>query len=402
MNLLCIIAFHTRGIKMLKPVPVKRSGKQEREVHVLLGLVEYYLKTGTPVGSDTLKVTGFDHLSSATIRNYFANLEQEGYLKQLHASGGRIPTEKAYKVYAENALDNVVTEESITEQLKKLKSLGSREIASYLQQAAELISQLTHTAVFMSAPRFDQDFILEAKLVNLDAHRCACLVLTNFGLVKTEILHSEFKLTAFSTKRMEQYFHWRLTGLDKPENLEKEEERLAQKFYNEVLVRYVVGYSHFIDEEIYRTGFSHLLHYREFDDIIALTSTLSLMEQMQSLRLLLRECVKIDRLKYWIGTDLLAYSNHSPECSVIAVPYHIHNQPVGAFGVLGPMRLPYRELFATLQLFSKMISEALTESVYKFKINYRQPKENAPFPLGEKQLLGQSGLILLEDKTEKI
>ncbi len=65
---------------------VKKSNKQEREHKVLLGLIEHFLQTGRPVGSNTLKDLGFDTLSSATIRNYFANLEQTGYLTQQHAS----------------------------------------------------------------------------------------------------------------------------------------------------------------------------------------------------------------------------------------------------------------------------------------------------------------------------
>ncbi len=85
---------------MRKSISLKRIGKQDRERKVLLGLVDYYIKTGKPVGSNTLKEVGFEELSSATIRNYFANLEEEGYLSQSHSSGGRIPTNLAYRTYA--------------------------------------------------------------------------------------------------------------------------------------------------------------------------------------------------------------------------------------------------------------------------------------------------------------
>ena len=77
---------------------IKRVGKQDRERKVLLGLVEYYIQTGKPVGSNALKEAGFGDLSSATIRNYFANLEEAGYLTQSHSSGGRIPTFLGYRI----------------------------------------------------------------------------------------------------------------------------------------------------------------------------------------------------------------------------------------------------------------------------------------------------------------
>ena len=94
-------------MKTLKPVTVKRVGKQDRERKVLLGLVEYYIQTGKPVGSNALKESGFGDLSSATIRNYFAHLEETGYLIQSHSSGGRIPTDLAYRIYAD---ENVLVE----------------------------------------------------------------------------------------------------------------------------------------------------------------------------------------------------------------------------------------------------------------------------------------------------
>src|SRR5947207_2890936 len=149
-------------MKHLKPVTLKRVKKSERERYVLLGLVELYLKTGQPIGSNTLKDAGFHDLSSATIRNYFANLEEAGYLKQQHISGGRVPTPLAYKLYADENLGKGIVNEKEEKQLKELRQ-ETREIAAYLQQAAERLSQLTGYAVFLSAPRFDHDFILDIK-----------------------------------------------------------------------------------------------------------------------------------------------------------------------------------------------------------------------------------------------
>ena len=81
----------------------RRASKQDRERDVLLGLVDLYIRHGKPVGSQTLQEEGFEHLSSATIRNYFAKLEMEGFLRQHHTSGGRSPTDKAFRLYAEEA-----------------------------------------------------------------------------------------------------------------------------------------------------------------------------------------------------------------------------------------------------------------------------------------------------------
>ena len=387
-------------MKPLKPVPIKRFGKNDRERKVLYGLIEYYLATGKPVGSNTLKEEGFGDLSSATIRNYFAHLEEEGYLKQQHSSGGRIPTDKAYKLYAADSIDSTEIDAKTKETLQALRQNERRDVAVYLQEAAEKLSLITNTAVFLSAPRFDHDFVLDIKLVSIDHHRCLCIVVTDFGLVQTELLHTEKKLSAFTLKRIEGYFHWRLTGHDKPENLEKDEEQLGLKLYNELMVRYIVGYSNFTNEEIYRTGFSRLLAYPDFNDVMTLANSLTLFENAHSIRLLVKECTKLEKLRFWIGDDLNPYSNANPNCSVISIPYYINQKAVGAVGILGPTRMPYKHYFGVLQAFSEYISEMLTKSLYKFKITFREPHENAVYlEKEEHHLIGRSRLMLLEDKT---
>jgi heat-inducible transcriptional repressor len=134
-------------LKSLKTLPIKRFGKHDRERKVLIGLVEYFLTTGKPVGSNSLKEEGFEDLSSATIRNYFANLEEAGYLKQQHSSGGRIPTNLAYKLYANEYLDSRDIDQNIQQHLEPLRWVETREIALYLQQAAEKLSQTLNTSV---------------------------------------------------------------------------------------------------------------------------------------------------------------------------------------------------------------------------------------------------------------
>lgn len=388
-------------MKGLKPA-IKKASKHERERKVLLGLVEYYIKTGKPVGSNTLKEMGFADLSSATIRNYFAHLEEEGLLQQQHSSGGRIPTDKAYRFYASENLDDSLSDKPTSaDPFGTLQSNETREITLFLQNAAERLSALSKTAVFLSAPYFEQDFITGIRLMALDATRCLCALITDFGEVRTEVLHIGQKLSAFTSKRLEDYFNWRLNGQNKPVNLTKEEDELAQKLYNELMVRYIVTYSQINNEEIYRTGFSTLLTYSEFHDPLSLSHSLSLFEHTQGMRLLLKECCKLNTLKFWIGDDLIAYSPHAiSNCAVLATPYCVNTQAVGAIGLLGPTRLPYRTLFALLRECADTINLSLTRNLYKFKINMRQPKQEV-FNLAQQEftLIGQTCRLLLEDKS---
>lgn len=378
-----------------------KLNKKEREKKVLIELINYHLRTGQPVGSNSLKDAACEEMSSATIRNYFAELENEGFLKQFHTSGGRIPTEKAYRLYAKEMADCTAIGELEVESLRALKEQETREITRYLQQAAETLSELTHCAVFLSAPRFDHDFVTDMRLISIDAQRLLCVIVTDFGVIQTELLPVDQKLSAFQIKKIEAYFHWRLTGCDQPEHLSEEEERLAVRLYSELMVRYIVGYSNFLEEDIYRTGFSKLLQYADFHDTTTLANSLALFEDAKSMRLLLKDSCAHASLKYWIGEDLSPFALYKQECAVLASPYCVNTQIVGAVGILGPMRMPYGELFALTRAFCASLSEALTRSIYKFKISFRQPEQGKPYlQKEEKHYIGQSRLMLIEDKRK--
>jgi heat-inducible transcriptional repressor len=380
----------------MKPLAPKKPAKDRREKLVLFGLIELFLQTGKPVGSNTLRENGFEAMSSATIRNYFSKLEEDGLLKQQHSSGGRIPTPAAYKLYAQTHRDKPLVDDKERQRLRRHLLKETREVATYLQQAAETISKITKCAVFLSSPRFDQDFILDVKLLAIDHHRCLVALITDFGLVHTEILRSEKKLSNFTLKRFESYFSWKMNGLDKPA-LDQEEEEIASRFYKEAMLRHIVSYTNFSTEDIYKTGFSELLTYPDFNEASALAHGLSLFENGSQLRNILHECCNGGSLSCWIGDDLYAFAPSASACSVVAVPYKINQSIAGALAVLGPTRIPYRHLFGILQVASDLITESLTRNLYKFKITFRQPK---PAPITfRSDLLNQTQCLLLEDKT---
>src|SRR5262249_12482132 len=153
-------------------------------------------------GSNTLKESGFKSLSSATIRNYFSDLEKEGYLHQQHVSGGRIPTEKAIRAYIQHFLSSNEVPKNFHEKAESLGAFDSKEIGHFLPKAVEVVSEILSLPVFMSSPRFDQDFLTEIKLIPIGFERLAALLITDFGIVKMELFPIDTKLNTFSIKRI--------------------------------------------------------------------------------------------------------------------------------------------------------------------------------------------------------
>jgi heat-inducible transcriptional repressor len=360
-----------------KNLPTKKLPKTDREQAVLLGLIELYLKTGKPIGSSTLQESGFESLSSATIRNYFSKMEEAGYLKQQHTSGGRIPTDKAFRLYADAMQNEGVVEKPQEEKLDAMLEISSKEPVALLHRLSDALSEMTQCAVFATTPRFDHDFIQDVKLIRLSKSQLLSVLITDFGLVRTETVYLDREIDPTFLHSVEEYFLWRLNKGEKPFFQDEKEAKIAQRIYNEVMVRHVVGYANFPEEDVLRTGLARLLAYPEFNDAAALAHSLSLLESDSQMRTLLRECAKREAMTSWIGNELAPFVPKDAECTVIAIPYRINQTVAGAIAILGPMRISYRNAFGLLQTFSEKLSRALTSSLYKYKVTFRQPTHSA-------------------------
>ena len=369
----------------------KRFTKEDKELKILLGLVELYIKTNSPIGSNSLKESGFDNMSSATIRNYFIELEKKGLLTQPHISGGRIPTPKAFKLYANHSLQNTKIDKQDDKLLQDQLKKECKQITEHLNSSLELLSSLTNLSVFQSSPRFDHDFVNNIKLLSLNKNKILCVIVTDFGLIKTEILYSKLDLDEKSLTLIEDFFLWRMNKKQKP-NIENQNlYKQAQHLYNEIMVRYIVGYTNLSIEDIYKTGLSKLLSYPEFKDPMLLAEALSIFESKEQMHKILQSSIKNDTITYFIADDLEKFGLKIKNTSLICIPYYISNIAVGAIGILCPLRVDYKKIFSILRVFSKYLSDNLTKNIYKFKITFRKTTDF-------KQISQNS--ILLEDKSK--
>ena len=166
------------------------------------------------------------------------------------------------------------------------------------------------------------------------------------------------------------------------------------------MMRHITHYSTFSSCDIFKTGFSKMLNYKDFNDASSLASGLSLFENDHILRSLLTECCEKKTLKFWIGDDLEPFSSSAKSCAILAVPYYIHQTIAGSIAILCPSRAPYKKLFAILKTASEEISDSLTKSLYKFKISYRQPQAaQLDFTSQTALLCEPENEFLLENKT---
>src|SRR3990170_1333885 len=148
-------------------------------------------------------------------------------------------------------------------------------ISSMFQEAEFQLQKLL--SIIQSFPRFDQDFINNIKLVYLEKNKLMCIILTDLGVIKTDLLYSPKDLDESIVKQIEDFFLWRMNKKNKPNIEDTSILKISQQLYNEIMVRYIIGYSNEKDE-IYKTGLSKLLQYPDFKDPVILAEALSIFE----------------------------------------------------------------------------------------------------------------------------
>lgn len=373
----------------MKQLLSKRPSKTQREKEILLALVELYLETGKPIGSNTLMKLSCQDLSSATIRNYFTSLEEEGFLSQQHSSGGRTPTYRAFRVYADSYAfpSDRELKAPFFEQSKKINTL--------LQNLANELSDETKCATFVTSPRFDQDFIDQVKFIPLEDDKLLVIIITDFGQIKTETISSQITLSKELVKQAENYFLWRLNKGDRPDFSIEASQKFAQRVYTEVMLRHAAHFTGFYKEDLIKTGLCKLITYPELDNATTLSNILRFFEQEPILRQIMKKTYEEKKLSSWIGKELSDFCNEISECSIISIPYFINQEPAGAIALLGPLRLNYHDIFTKLHLFSQSLSQTLTKSTNKFKISFQPPYEDKE----DKTNIDISSSLLLENKS---
>lgn len=355
----------------------KGPSKQERVRVVLLGLVEAYLEDHEPVGSETLRKKSFPDLSSATLRNYFSQLEKEGYLTQQHTSGGRIPTTKAFSAYTSYHQHNGYITSEQEQELNKLSDYEGTDLITFLQESAQLLTQLSKGAAFLTSPRFDQDFVEDIKLLQIDPTRLLVVLITYFGTIRTEVINPSFALSTGVVKKLEAYFLCRIHSQVDQVSIDPDIEPEFQDLFNEVITRFLIYYGSFSHDEVYRAGLSNLLHFAELKNAQALADCLNLFDEPQRLKKLLRNAMTHKSTVCLIGDDLKEFLGHGSSCATIVAPCYVNYRAVGSIGCMTGLCVDYRNLFGVINRLSEIISNVLSRVSFKHQLSFR-PSEASP------------------------
>ncbi len=329
----------------------------ERKAAILRAVVEEYIDTALPVGSSHVVKSSGVHVSSATVRNDMATLEQEGYLLQPHTSAGRIPTEKGYRFFVDNLGQPASLRGSEAIQVRSFFEQAHGELEQMLQDTSKLLGNLTTYAGVVVSPTPTEATLRSVQVVGItDASALVVVVLSN-GAVEKHTIELAQPLSAKQIGAASVHLAKHLTGMARSDvrPLPPSGDSATDALCTQALGS--LGREGGEEpDQVFVGGTSQVA--RAFDAIETVREVLGILEQQYVVVTLLRDV--LDRgLQVAIGTE----TGMAPlaECALIVAPYTVEGESVGTIGVLGPTRMDYPQAMAAVAVVSHRLSQRLTE-----------------------------------------
>ncbi len=329
---------------------------------LLKTLIERYIAEGQPVGSRTLsKYSGLE-LSPASIRNVMSDLEELGFITSPHTSAGRVPTPLGYRLF----VDTLLTVKPLERQeLSNLRgAILPDQPQRVISHASQLLSQLTHFAGVVIAPRRALPRIRQVEFLNLTDKRILLIIVTADGEVQNRILFTQRTYTPSELTEAANYFNQNCLGLDFEQIRGRitDELRQLRSDMSELMAAAVQAGNEVVSDTSSQYVISGERNLLDVDDLSSnmarLRRLFDVFEQKTALAQLLDLSSHAEGVQVFIGGE----SGIAPldECSVVAAPYEVDGEVVGTVGVIGPTRMAYERVIPLVDITSKLIASALS------------------------------------------
>lgn len=339
----------------------------DRKIRILQAIINDYVKTAEPVGSRTLSKKYDLGISSATIRNEMADLEEMGYLEQPHASAGRVPSSKGYRLYVDKLMEykTLSTEEELM--IKKyIIDMALFEVDKVLKQTSTLLSELTRLTCVVKAPSVKKSYMRSAQLVKIDDFNVLCIIVTDTGVVKNGLLRVSRSLSPEVLNKINNILNERLVNLTIEEiNLEVINKlTLELKGFDEILNGMLSLLYETLkstnSSEVFMEGTTNIFNYSEYNDIDRAKEILELLYNKEYVN----ELITTDKgISIKIGDE--NFLPQAKDCSVITAEYSFGERPLGTIGLIGPRRIDYSKVISIMAEVMKELNTLLNKQSLK-------------------------------------
>lgn len=330
----------------------------DRERLILKGIIQDYIATGSPVGSQQLAPRC--DVSSATIRNVMADLESQGLLEKAHTSSGRRPTDAGYRYYVDTML--TVKGPGRLDRERIERAVGAPEsFTMRMHEASQLLHELSRHAGVVATPRASPTRLRQIDLLRIRGDQILAVLVTPEGLIHNKLLHIEFEASAEELARTTKT----LNHLLRDQTLEEVRDRLDRelregraaydRFLEPALGLVERALSAVPGGEVVLSGQSSLLSAPDLD-LARARLLFEALEEKQRLVRILEQAASAGELQIYIGSE-----SDLGEVALVASPYGLEGQVLGTVGVIGPIRMDYAKVIPLVEFTAKAVSRALRD-----------------------------------------
>ena len=329
---------------------------------LLKQLINAYTRDAQPVGSKHLaQLSGLD-VSSATIRNIMARLEEMGLVDSPHTSAGRVPTEAGYRFFIDSLLEVGDLAKSAQQDISK-SFTADKTSSDLIHSATEILSRVTHLAGIVTLSHTAPTEIRHIEFIKLSERRLLVILVINQDDVHNKVIQVERDYSELELHQAAQTLSHYLVGrsFSNARKMLLEELSELRSDVNSILETVLKAMEEVCDlsahDDLLTSGESNLFQYAELSDINKLRELFKVFNEKTDLLQLLDGCTSADGVEIFIGSES-GYSVLS-DCSVVGAPYHVKGEIVGVLGVIGPTRIAYEQVIPVVDVTAKLLTSAL-------------------------------------------
>jgi heat-inducible transcriptional repressor len=339
----------------------------DRQLLILQVIVDDFIRSAQPVGSRSLSKKEEISLSSATIRNEMADLEDLGYIEKTHTSSGRVPSEKGYRYY----VDHLLSPQALNNQdISIIQSIFAEKIFEFekiIQRSAKILSELTNYTSIVLGPAASINKLKRIQIIPLNKETAVAIFVTDSGHVENRTFHLPPSVDASDLEKTVNILNERLSGVlleDLNDKIYKEVAMLLrQHIHNYDLMLNTIGETLKmpVNEKLFFGGKTNMLSQPEFNDISKIRSLLQMIDQEEWIYNLIKKDSAGINIKIGRENNNIAMEN----CSLITATYSVGAEKLGTIAILGPTRMEYSRVISLLQFLSNDLTLTLTKLYQK-------------------------------------
>lgn len=337
----------------------------ERAQYLLKLLVNKYIKEGLPVGSRTLAKEFDMDLSSATIRNIMADLEDMGLVRSPHTSAGRIPTVLGYRLFVDSLLQVKPLKSSEIQVIRTQLAQAKQSEQELLTQTSSLLSEITHLASVVMLPRRLCNTLRHVEFLPLSDKRVLVILVVNDHEVQNKIIQTSRQYSASELEQTANYLNNAFIGKDlnavrdQITNEMQEARESMDKLMQAVIEMTTQVFPDKEDSkgDYVMSGQTNLMDIVDLSDIEKLRHLFSAFNQKHDILQLFDQVIDSQGMQIFIGEE----SGYKVlgDCSVVTSPYVVNGETIGVLGVIGPTRMAYEHIIPVVDLTAKLLGSAL-------------------------------------------